>query len=248
MWAVVLYFMLTPKLAAAPLTKVALFTITVGIALVLMLQRLPFIDSLYSATTSASIAGRLFGFVFGVGIIEEATKALPIWWLYLYKRNVDSLSTIVFLGCVSGFAFGIAEGTGYSISYALGLSLGRFGFGDYLIVQLLRLITLPLLHAVWAGVFAYFIALGSVNRHVEKGLVLAGLATTALLHGLYDTFSSSVVGVGIAVLSIVIFVAYYRSGEVLQSRISALLQQMPVKSTTPEATEESRTVSAEAGA
>lgn len=248
MWAVVLYFMLTPKLAIAPLTKVSLFTITVGIALVLILQRLPFVSSLYSATASASLAGRLFGFVFGVGIVEEATKALPIWWLYLHKRNVDSLSTIVFLGCVSGFAFGIAESTNYSISYALGLSYGRLGFGDYLILQLVRLITLPLLHAVWAGVFAYFIALASVNRHVEKGLLLAGLATTALLHGLYDTFSGSLIGVGIAVFSILVFVSYYRSGEVLQSKISALLQQMPVKAQVPEATAESANANAGAGA
>lgn len=224
MWAVVLYFMLMPKLAVAPIAKVSLFTMVVGISLVLVLQQLPFISSLYSATTSASIAGKLFGFVLGVGIVEEATKALPIWWLYLHKRNPDSLNTIVFLGCVSGFAFGIAEATKYSISYALGLSYGRLGFGDYLILQLARLITLPLLHAVWAGIFAYFIALGSVNRHVEKGLLLAGLASTALLHGLYDAFSDSLIGVGVAVFSILVFVAYYRSGEVLQGKLTALLQ------------------------
>ena len=216
MWAVVLYFMLMPKLALAPIAKVSLFTMVVGISLVLTLQQFPFVSSLYSATTSASIAGRLFGFVLGVGILEEATKALPIWWLYIHKRSSDNLNTIVFLGCVSGFAFGIAEATKYSVSYALGLSYGRLGFGDYLILQLTRLITLPLLHAVWAGIFAYFIALGSINRHVQKGLLLAGLACTAVLHGLYDVFSDSLIGVGIAVLSILIFVAYYRSGEVLQ--------------------------------
>ena len=90
-----------------------------------VLQQLPFISSLYSATTSASIAGKLFGFVLGVGIVEEATKALPIWWLYLHKRNPDSLNTIVFLGCVSGFAFGIAEATKYSMARAAG-SRGLF--------------------------------------------------------------------------------------------------------------------------
>jgi len=247
MWAVVLYFMLRPKLTVGPIAKVSLFTMAVGISLVLILQRLPFVSSLYSVTRSASIAGRLLGFVFGVGIVEEATKALPIWWLYLHKRNVDSLNTIVFLGCVSGFAFGIAESTNYSISYALGLSFGRLGFGDYLILQLVRLITLPLLHAVWAGVFAYFIALASVNRHVEKGLLLAGLATTALLHGLYDTFSSSLFGVGIAVLSIILFVAYYRSGEVLQSKLSALLQQMPLKPSVQGAAGEGRVANVGAG-
>jgi RsiW-degrading membrane proteinase PrsW (M82 family) len=237
MWAVVLYFMLTPKLAVGPIVKVSLFTMVVGISLVLILQQLPFVSSLYSATRSASIVGRLFGFVFGVGIIEEATKALPVWWRYVHNRNVDSLNTIVFLGCVSGFAFGIAEATNYSISYALGLSFGRLGFGDYLILQLARLITLPLLHAVWAGIFAYFIALGAINGHVQKGLLLAGLASTALLHGLYDSFSDSWVGVVIAVLSIVIFVAYYRSGEVLQAKITALLQENAIQPSTQVSTQ-----------
>ena len=81
-----------------------------------------------------------------------------------------------------------------------------------------------ILHAVWAGIFAYFIALGSVNPHVQKGRLLAELASTALLHGTYDAFSDSLIGVGIAVLSIVIFIAYYRSGEVLQGKLTALLQ------------------------
>jgi hypothetical protein len=43
------------------------------------------------------------------------------------------------------------------------------------------------------------------------------------LHRLYDTFSNSLIGVGIAVFSILFFVAYYRSGEVLQGKLTALL-------------------------
>jgi RsiW-degrading membrane proteinase PrsW (M82 family) len=112
-----------------PIAKVSLFTMVVGISLVLVLQQLPFISSLYSATTSASIAGKLFGFVLGVGIVEEATKALPIWWLYLHKRNPDSLNTIVFLGCVSGFAFGIAWRS--SCGNAMVLRRTRRGAGTF---------------------------------------------------------------------------------------------------------------------
>ena len=56
---------------------------------------------------------------------------------------------------------------------------------------------------------------------------MAGLAGTALMHGFYDAFSDSLVGVAIAVLSIVVFVAYYRSGEVLQGKLTALLQAAP---------------------
>jgi RsiW-degrading membrane proteinase PrsW (M82 family) len=227
MWAVVLYFMLTPRLAFARIMQVSLFTVVVGITLDLLLQQLPVVSSLYSATNSASIVGRLIGFVCGVGVLEELVKVLPVWWLYVRNRNEDSLSTIVFLGCISGFAFGVAEAANYSISYALGLKFGRIGFSDYLMAQMTRLITLPLLHAVWSGIFAYFVALASVNRHVGKGLLLAGLLITASLHGLYDTFSDSLFGVIVAVLSILIFVAYYRSGQTLQAKISALLINQP---------------------
>ena len=229
MWAVVLYFMLVPRLVFARIAQVSLFTMVAGIALVLVLQQFPIVSSLYSATNSASIFGKLIGFVAGVGVVEESAKILPVWWLYVHKRNEDSLSTIVFLGCISGFAFGVAEAANYSIAYAFGLKFGRLGFGDYLIVQMARLITLPLLHAVWAGIFGYFVALASVNRHVGKGLLLAGLLITASLHGLYDTFSESLIGVAVAVVSIVVFVSYYRSGQTLQAKISSLVVDQPVE-------------------
>ncbi len=223
LWAVVLYFLLLPRLAFNRIAQVGLFTMTVGIALALILQQLPFVSSLYSATNSASIVGRLIGFVLGVGIVEELTKALPIWWLYVHKRNEDSLSTIVFLGCISGFAFGVAEAVNYSLAYVLGFKFGMLGSGDYLLSQLTRLITLPLLHAVWAGTACYFVALASVNRHVSKGLLIAGLVIAATLHGLYDSFSSSVIGVPVAVLSVLLFISYYRSGQSLQTKIGSLL-------------------------
>jgi RsiW-degrading membrane proteinase PrsW (M82 family) len=158
-----------------------------------------------------------------VGVLEETTKVLPIWWLYVYNRNEDSLSTIVFLGCISGFAFGVAEAADYSITYALGLESGSIGFSSYLIAEMTRLITLPLLHAVWTGIFGYFVALASANRHVGTGLLLGGLLITASLHGLYDTFSDSLIGVALALLSIVVFISYYRSGQTLQAKISSLL-------------------------
>ena len=41
-----------------------------------------------------------------------------------------------------------------------------------------------------------------------------------------DVFSDSPIGVAVAVLSIIIFV--YRSGEVLQGKLTALLQGMPL--------------------
>src|SRR5579871_6969726 len=90
-----------------------------------------------------------------------------------------------------------------------------------------RLITLPLLHAIWSGIFAYFVALASVNRNVAKGLLLAGLLITATLHGLYDTLSDSLLGVAVAIGCILIFIGYYRSGQTLQAKLAALSSDRP---------------------
>jgi len=223
MWAAILCFMLLPNLEFPRIAQVSIFTMVVGIGVVLFVQQLPLVNALYSATDGPWILGRLIGFVAGVGVLEETAKVLPVWWIYVHKKNEDGLGTIVFLGCISGFAFGVAEASKYSISYALGLKTGHMAFGDYLTVQMLRLISLPLLHAIWCGIFSYFVALASVNRYVGKGLLLAGLVIAATLHGLYDTFSDSMIGVAVAVVSILIFIAYYRSGQALQAKMSSIL-------------------------
>jgi RsiW-degrading membrane proteinase PrsW (M82 family) len=223
MWGIVFYFMLQPKLEFLRIAEIFLFTTVCGIAVVLFIQQLPLINLLYAATESEWMPGRLIGFVCGVGVLEETAKIIPLWWIFMHRRNQDDLSTIVFLGCVSGFGFGVAEAAKYSISYALGLNNGQMGFGSYLTVQLLRLITLPLLHAIWCGIFSYFVALASMNGKLAKGLFLTGLMVVATLHGLYDTFSDSLIGVGMAVVSILIFVAYYRSGENLQAKLTSIL-------------------------
>jgi RsiW-degrading membrane proteinase PrsW (M82 family) len=215
--------MLLPNLEFPRIAQVSIFTMVVGIGVVLFVQQLPLVSALYSATESPWILGRLIGFVAGVGVLEETAKVLPVWWIYVHKKNEDGVGTILFLGCISGFAFGVAEAAKYSISYALGLKAGNMGFGDYLTVQMLRLISLPLLHAIWCGIFSYFVALASVNRNVGKGLLLAGLVIAASLHGLYDTFSDSTIGVAVAVVSILIFIAYYRSGQTLQAKMSSIL-------------------------
>jgi protease PrsW len=227
MWAAVLYFMLKPKLEFARIVEVFAFTMIFGIGVVLLIQQLPVVNLLYSATESVWMPGRILGFVAGVGVLEETAKVLPVWWIFVHKKNQDDLGTIVFLGCISGFAFGVAEAAQYSISYALGLKAGQLGFGDYLTVQMLRLITLPLLHAIWCGIFSYFVALASMNRELGKGLLLSGLVVVATLHGLYDSFSDSLIGVGVAVISIIIFIAYYRSGENLQGKLTSVLASQP---------------------
>jgi RsiW-degrading membrane proteinase PrsW (M82 family) len=121
---------------------------------------------------------------------------------------------------VSGFAFGISEAADYSIDYAFGLEAGDWALGEYLILQFTRLITLPLLHAVWAGTLGFFIAASLYTPSARSGLALFGIVLAVALHGLYDTFSDSFLGVAIAIASILVFVSYVRGADEFLKKVA----------------------------
>jgi len=91
---------------------------------------------------------------------------------------------------------------------------------DYVVLQLSRLITLPLLHAVFSGIAGQFIALGVETTRMRRALCVAGIAMAALLHGLYDAFSTTVFGFLFAVGSVLIFIAYIRSVDDMRASVS----------------------------
>lgn len=219
-WGIAFSAFLRPALVLRDALSVGAFTAVVGIFLVLMIQRAPIIRDLYDYAEANSRIGRLVGFTLGVGLVEELAKAIPVFWIYIRQRKPASLNTIVYIACVSGFAFGISEAADYSIDYAFNLQAGDWALGEYLILQFTRLITLPLLHAVWAGTLGFFIAASLYTPRARSGLALAGIVLAVALHGLYDTFSDSILGVAIAVASILIFVFYVRDSEGFLARVS----------------------------
>jgi RsiW-degrading membrane proteinase PrsW (M82 family) len=213
-WGLIFYFCLRPgPIKASVLLGTAGFTAVIGVSLLLAAQQLPVIKDFYSETDSANFIGRLFGFVCGVGLMEEATKALPLWWRFIHKKESVTPRECAFVGCASGLAFGVAEAVAYSIMYAVQQQRGELGYGDYLTVQFLRLITLPLLHALWAGTFGYYIGLAAAAPKRQLGLLVVGWVLVASLHGLYDTFSGSWVSTGVGMLSLLLFVGYARSAD-----------------------------------
>lgn len=221
-WALIFYFCLRPpSLKPTVVVSVVLFTALVGVSLLLSAQRLPVISEFYAETESADLVGQLVGFVFGVGLLEEATKALPLWWRYIYKREPVTPREAAYVGCTSGLAFGVAEAVTYSILYAVAQSRGQLGYGDYLTVQLLRLITLPLLHALWAGTLGYFVGLAANAPARRTGLLIVGLAFVATLHGLYDAFSGSWISTAVGAFSLLAFVGYARSADEIAGQLQA---------------------------
>jgi RsiW-degrading membrane proteinase PrsW (M82 family) len=232
-WMIVLTLCIKPEKMDLPvLAGVSAFTALIGIPIVLFAQRLPIISSLYQASDNGNVVVRLFGFIFGVGVMEETCKALPILLLlYAFKKTEYRPLTFAYLAAVSGFAFGVKEAVGYSVhNYAnIVAENGPAALGIYVTVQLLRLISLPLLHGCWSGIAGYFIGLASRHKTAPRALIITGLGIAMVLHGFYDTFADGWFGVVLAALTILVFISYIRSGDVISKEI--LAQEL---GTTPE--------------
>jgi len=219
-WGLVIWLFVRPeKIGVLDIARVSLFTSITGVFLVSMLNRLPGLRELAGAAQDAGFLRRLVGSVLGVGLSEELVKAIPLLWIFVRNREPGSVREITYLGCISGFAFGVSEAVAYSIFYAQTVVRGDMPLGVYVVIQLTRLITLPLLHAVFSGIAGQFIALGVETPRLRRALIFAGIAIAALLHGLYDVFATTVVGFAFAVSAVLLFIAYVRSIDAMRSAV-----------------------------
>jgi|GEM_PF-977455 len=214
-WGIVLYNIVKPvQFSWGNVFKCVLFTISVGMPLLLFVTTIPPFSIFYAAI-SANTAGlipKLIGYVLGVGVLEESCKALPI---YLFLLRLDKLKdplTSAFYGVVSGLGFAIAEGASYALMYANSVQ-SQSDFGNYLMSNTIRFVSLPLNHAIWAGIVGYFLGLAAINPSRKFPIIFIGVAISAVLHGFYDTFSDSLIGLGILTFSILLFVTYLRSSQ-----------------------------------
>ncbi len=233
----ILYLWLHPHQAdGARIAGVAAFTALVGGSLVLAGQSLPVFRQLYAVQSAPHFLTRAAGCVFGTGILEEGVKALPLYWLFIRKRNPARLEDCAFLGAVSGLALGVAEAVLYSYAYAQQHAadfvnvweryreIPQVLYAVYMVEQMARLISLPLLHALWTALLGIFIGLAAHLQRRRAALVLLGLGFAALLHGLYnatlyenDPYPK--LAIGVALLTLFFFVVYSRSGHWILTRL-----------------------------
>jgi protease PrsW len=212
-WGVVLYNLIRPvQFSWYRTLKCVGFTALVGIPLLLLFQQVPPFRTLYHAINHGLLF-RLVGFVLGVGVLEELCKALPVYLLlYRPKRLNDPLSA-AFYGAMSGLGFAIAEGVAYSFRYASGLSRGQLDLGTYVAANTIRFVSLPLFHAILAGIVGYFIGLSVINPSRRSALCFVGILISATLHGLYNTFAGGLPGLLIIGFTILLFVTYLRRSQ-----------------------------------
>jgi RsiW-degrading membrane proteinase PrsW (M82 family) len=153
--------------------------------------------------------------IFTVAVPEELVKALPVVaiGLIFWRRRDLQPRDYLFLGAVSGLAFGAAEvvhyftvngvaqfyqvvqssipsinqliSNGNSPSASLfAVLIGPVRF--FILEFVWRFVTDPISHACWAGLSGYFIGLAMTKRHSWYLVSWIGLAAAAVLHGLND--------------------------------------------------------------
>ena len=219
-WGAILYRTIKPnRVEPQIIITTFLFTALIGIAIDLTVQVLPVFAQLYSASSSRNVGWQLIGFVFGVGVVEESVKALPLYFWFLIQKKPTTPREAAFTGVVSGLAFGVAEAVTYSIRYANDRTAGITTPGGFLIDQFVRMISLPLLHALWAGIAGYFVGLAARSPRKQSAILTVGICSMALIHGMYDTFSGTFFAFGLCILSLLLFVMYMRSAEQITEQL-----------------------------
>lgn len=225
-WGIVLRSLIKPRQFSWGNTlKCVAFTAFIGIPILLFVQQIPFFRLLYIASDQSSVLLQLFGFVIGVGVLEEVCKALPVYLLLLRPGKLSDPLTAAFYSAMSGLGFAIAEGASYSALYAFALVQREVDFGNYVLLNTLRFISTPLFHAIWSGISGYFLGLAAINPSRQQPIIVIGIAIAATLHGLYNTFAGELLALPILVFSILLFVAYLnRSKQMVEEMAQAELQ------------------------
>jgi RsiW-degrading membrane proteinase PrsW (M82 family) len=211
------YFFRTPQIRTG--TTIALFFILQAFVFILWdilhLPAWPGINLLYGLTESNFCIFRLTGFVFGVGLLEEAVKAIPLILIVYRAKEPYIPQTLVFYGLMSGIAFGVFEGVQYQMTVNT-----RLDYANAFFMNVARLTSLPFLHAVWAGMAGYFIAFASLYPKYRRSLYCLAILIPAVIHGLYDTLGWSIAGLLLTLASVILLMAYLKQGVNYQSKLS----------------------------
>jgi RsiW-degrading membrane proteinase PrsW (M82 family) len=164
--------------------------------------------------THPNILTRWAGHLVGVAWIEELAKLFPLYFIWPRRPPPQAM---MFYGLMAGLGFGIYEGVAYQSSQNLRISFpeGRAtaeGAAIYYMLNILRLTSLPFLHAMWTGIAGYFIGFAGQYPSRQSSLVTASLAAPSLLHATYNTFSTSLIGLTVALVTVLALNLYLAKG------------------------------------
>ena len=216
MWGLFFYYLLrTPEVSPKLSVFCFFFTGLVAIAGLLALQQIPPWTFLYAMAKSNVFLVRAAGMFFAVGIHEELCKAAILFWIVRRPGSLLIPQTVVFYGIISGLGFGIYEGVDYQ------RSLNREQVVDVAyFLNIARLTSLPFLHAMWTGIAGYFIGFAALVPNKRYALWAIAILIPATLHGAYDTFGLSLIGLSVALFSVALLMAYLANCQRMQQHLT----------------------------
>ena len=234
-WLLLLGVIIRPEHVTRPML--------VLVTVIALLTQVPLAVTL-EVNLHASTAG-LGPSIYSVGLPEELAKAIPVLAIALIYRLAGrhelTPRDYLFLGAVSGLAFGASEVVHYFTVNGLAefyltvqsaipsiQQLIRTGHSApasvfaaliepvrYFVLNFVwRFLTDPITHACWAGLTGYFIGLAVTGRHRWYTVAWIGLVAAAILHGLNDwgLVNGRPLWVVVTAISGILFLGYAKVG------------------------------------
>ena len=128
------------------------------------------------------LAGNLLAVAVFAGVAEEPGKFLATSWRWrhpAYDRPMDGL----IIGTVAGFGFAVVETAGYGLE-----ALIKGGNADLLWVMVIRSLSAPFCHGLWAGMLAaaFWQCGRNLKRAVRSKVFWVAVAWAVGLHALWN--------------------------------------------------------------
>jgi RsiW-degrading membrane proteinase PrsW (M82 family) len=221
LWAIAFWLLIRPGHITRLIGGIAT-AIVAAVLILLPVMTLPW----ENAVDNTADPHNLLPWIYGAGLAEEVTKALPILIAALALRWIWKITLDVrvwmFLGTIAGLAFGVRESVLYTSSY---ITQGNHQAGvaiPLILTFALRVFVDGFQHAVWAGIAAFFIGIGVNYRRRRIPLILFGIALPAVLHGLNDwslQLASHWLWILIEALSLFLFIGYTMSAATIERQV-----------------------------
>ena len=209
LWALFFYYVFPTPQARFSIASLCFFaTGLVSIGVLLHLYRIWPLSALFRwIHPSHDFLTQWMGFVLGVGVPEELCKAAI---LFVVVRRFAPLppQAMLFYGLMAGLGFGIYEGITYQTTHNFRFAIDASNrsqavfAAEYYLLNLIRLTTLPFLHAIWTGMAGYFIGFAAQFPERKRGLLLVAIGVPAFLHGSYNAFSNGALSLMVALVSV----------------------------------------------
>ena len=216
-WGLFFFFFFKTNQVNVKTTLLVFFLTQVIVFVLWDLLGLPSINPFYLLIKTV-FPLNMVGYILGVGFTEELVKLLPL--LIICYRSKEPLipQTLVYYGLMSGIAFGVFEG----VQYQMGVN-AELEYSSSFFMNIARLTSLPFLHATWCAIAGYFISFANLYPKYRISLYFLAIAIPAVIHGLYDTFCGSYLGMLIALpitfIGVIMLMTYLKQGVNYQSKL-----------------------------